>query len=252
METPAFAIECYEPFAALTAQRRLPEANEKGGPLRQLTNLGLILSIFGATPHAWAQTQPASPPAQTQTGLAPVPPPPAPPATSAQAPPPTARATTVEQLQRECLALGYVAPGQEEAPHEIPYQEGAPAPAGYRLTEQSRKGLWITGLSLGSAFYLMSLTVGLSSDHERDLLLAIPVAGPPLRLAGEEEPGVRGLLAVDTVAQVGSAVLIITGLVYTKQVWVRDYSMAGAEQASIGFVPFVSKESSGVNLVGTF
>lgn len=174
------------------------------------------------------------------------------PGVSPSASPGSSELVRLDELKRACEALGYArnAPIQ---PLILDAEDGLPPPTGYRLVERTRRGLWVTGTVIGSVFYGLSLTAALGSSRSEDRLLAIPIAGPFLRLGGEkEEPG-RVLLALDGVAQVASAAMIYAGITFTKQLWVRDPSVHGAQGGmTVALVPLVRSEASGASLVGTF
>ena len=119
-------------------------------------------------------------------------------------------------------------------------------PRGYHLEEHSRKGLWIPGVVIGGVFYGFSLMAAVSSTREEDRILALPVAGPVIRLVGETEGGTRTLLTLDAMGQVTGVVLTYLGFALTKKVWVQDYEL------DLAVLPTAPGTDRGMSLVARF
>ncbi|MEN9578843.1 MAG: hypothetical protein RJA70_1852 [Pseudomonadota bacterium] len=206
------------------------------------------LMLFGTSlSTAFAQ----APTAEAVTSAAPQ----APLVTEPEPTPPEAPAPSVVVQPKESKSTRESPSEARDLPLVLDYEEGLKPPPSYNLVERTRRGLWITGTAVGGALYGLSLTVALGSTHSRDRVLAVPIAGPFLRLVGEENQGTRVMSALDAVGQVASAAMIYAGLTFTKKVWIRGYEKSERdEQSGVAFtlVPFVQSEASGASVIGTF
>jgi hypothetical protein len=74
-----------------------------------------------------------------------------------------------------------------QPPFDLPYKEGQPVPAGYRLVEEPRWGLVTAGWVLTAVGYGVPLLIASSVRFENESTwLAIPFAGPWLTLGHRE------------------------------------------------------------------
>lgn len=198
-----------------------------------------------AAPATGVQQSAPPPPAE------PTPPAPAvaPAEPAAAAPEPTPQAAATRKAASP--AATEPAPGEEsvelkppvsEQPRELPYYEGEPAPAGYRLVERTRRGWIIAGALTFGIPYAISVSVAAGGRYEDPVgWLLLPIVGPWVA-AGRLEDDVdcvdsssdssldtcddvatqRGLLAFDGLAQAAGAVMIVLGMTSPRQLWVLD------------------------------
>jgi hypothetical protein len=153
-------------------------------------------------------------------------------------------------------------------PLVLPYNAWAPAPPGYHLEENPRKGLIVAGALTFGVPYLISLTIGGASRSEADRWLLLPVVGP----VGSLAYGMRGCdrdddamkctgnilivvgLAFDLAAQTAGAILLTMGFVFPKKQWVNDNGVArrNAPPFTWSVLPRVDAAGSvGLSLSGT-
>ena len=134
-------------------------------------------------------------------------------------------------------------------PREIrDWEEGDRVPAGYHEEKRMRRGLVIGGaVTLGTMWMLSALVA--SSDEDATALWA-PVVGPWIQYANtrERDSGTRFILAVDGIAQVGGAAMLIAGIASQKTVLIRD-DLAGLK---IEARPMIMKNGAGAGIGGTF
>lgn len=150
------------------------------------------------------------------------------------------------------------------------YRDHLPPPPGYVLEEQVRRGLLIPGISVVGAAYISGLLVtGVFQNFPNKTgYLAVPLAGPWITMVARDsscdedsigdrecarDVAVDRLLVLDGLVQAIGAALIVTGVTWTKSLWVRE------DLASIDVVPGlrVAKlpgmpEPHGLSVVGTF
>jgi hypothetical protein len=135
-------------------------------------------------------------------------------------------------------------------PHTLPYDAGAPIPAGYHLEQRATKSYVLLGTTMFGAAYLPSLFVtaavvgGRQPDAPRIEPLAIPIAGPFVTIM-TAHTGVPGgvLLVADGIAQTGGILLLIAGMKIKEPVLVFDTINATAR---------LSVAPGSVGLRGTF
>lgn len=150
------------------------------------------------------------------------------------------------------------------------YRDHLPPPPGYVLEEQVRRGLLIPGIAVVGATYISGVLItGVFQDFPNKTgYLAVPLAGPWITMVArdsscnedlstdldcETDAAVNRLLVLDGLVQAIGAALIVTGVTWTKSVWVRE------DLANINVVPGLSvarlpgmPEPHGLSVVGTF
>lgn len=157
----------------------------------------------------------------------------------------------------------------ESLPRQRPYRDESVPPDGYVLTEQARRGFVIGGVAALGAAYISGLIIsGVVLDFpNKSAFLAIPAAGPWITLATRdtcsEDPNLvldcadddiaRRALVADGLVQAIGVGLMVTGLTWTKSVWVRE------DLANIELVPGLrvaklpgDTQPQGMTLVGRF
>jgi hypothetical protein len=119
-------------------------------------------------------------------------------------------------------------------PATRPYRSNRGAPEGYVLSDEPRRGLVVAGVSVVGAAYFSGLVIaGVIDDFPNQSgYLAIPVFGPWITLAARtdrcsgdgycSDDATKKLLAVDGLFQAIGAGLFVTGLVWTRPVWLRE------------------------------
>ncbi len=136
-------------------------------------------------------------------------------------------------------------------PTRIPYEEGQPAPAGYRLTTESQKGLIIGGaVTLGATWAVTLLAASLadavrnadrSPGEPRDngaTPLMIPVVGPFIAISTLNSEGAgTSLLILDGLAQGAGAAMLIAGISSRRKVWVRQVGSVQLQLAPVALGP---------------
>jgi len=155
-------------------------------------------------------------------------------------------------------AKGALPPGME-----LPYEEGDPIPAGYRLRKQPRRGLIITGSILTGVPWALSVTAAVGADFDNKTgFLLVPALGPWLTLlagGGKDDDcatssdfcsgdnsGLRAVLVLDGLVQTTGAVLLVAGIAIPRQRLVR-------QDVTVGIVPaLVGNDGYGLGAVGTF
>jgi hypothetical protein len=155
----------------------------------------------------------------------------------------------------------YPYPGQA-GPARIPYEEGQPAPPGYRLKSEPRTGLVIGGaVTLGTVWISTILAASIvdavrNADREKDeprdngaAPLFIPVFGPFIAIStlDAEGPGTT-LLVMDGLAQGAGAAMLIAGLTAERKVWVRQVGNVELRLAPVA----LDKRSLSMGLSGRF
>ena len=192
-----------------------------------------------------------APPVQVAPQAAPAP----------QLPPSNARAANGE----------YVAPMQQQTqptyipqsvamsgPREIrDYDEDTQRPpAGYHPEKRIRKGLVIGGAVTFGIMYLFSaMAAAIDADTSRGYgerhstlgALWVPVAGPFVQMARTQSSTGNFFLAIDGIAQLGGAAMLIGGFAAPKTVLVRD------DLAKIWIAPTrIGKDGYGLGMNGAF
>lgn len=154
-------------------------------------------------------------------------------------------------------------------PRTRPYRDEGVPPEGYILSEQPRRGFVIGGVAALGAAYITGLIIsGVVLDFpNKSAFLAIPAAGPWITLAtrdtcdenssivldcADDELARRALVG-DGIVQALGVALMVTGLTWTKSVWIRE------DLANVQLVPglHVAKlpgdaQPQGLTLIGQF
>ena len=253
-----------------------------------------------APTQAGSGPAPAAPPTASQGGQAPPPPgygtpqqgygqAPPPPGYGTpqqgygQAPPPPGYGTPQQGYGQAPPPPGYGAPppyggvatgyGQPQwgRPAIIPYDEGDPMPPGYHLEDRIRKGPFVTGLAIGGAAYMLSVSIaaGDSFENQKGWLL-LPAIGPWITLlarddtcdvstttigsvdeardcAYEASSAAEVLLVFDGILQGTGLLLVTIGLAAPRTVLVRD------DAAELVVQPVrVGRSGYGMGLSGSF
>jgi hypothetical protein len=122
-------------------------------------------------------------------------------------------------------------------PKTRPYRDDAPPPEHYVLSDEPRRGFVIGGvIAVGVPYITGLLIAGVAQDFpNKSGFLAIPVAGPWITLATRdtcedtggvldcaESDAARRALLFDGIVQGLGTALIVTGLTWTKTVWLRE------------------------------
>jgi hypothetical protein len=198
----------------------------------------------------------------------------------AQEPAPAAPSPTPEAQLAAQPAVAAPAPASSAAPQPAPiplytlpktrpYRDDVAPPPGYVLSEEPRRGFLIGGIAALGASYLSGLLVaGVFMEFpNKSAFLAVPAAGPGITLAtrdscdnptdttldcAADDLAVR-LLLVDGIVQAVGVGLIVTGLTWTKSVWLRE------DLASFELVPGLNVarlpgdgQPQGLTLLGRF
>ena len=107
-------------------------------------------------------------------------------------------------------------------PYKMDYIDGTEVPDGYTKVEQVRKGLVIGGAVTFGVSWLIAATAASAIETEETVPLYVPIVGPFITMGTTQaDGGGRAGLLINGVAQVGGAVMFISGLAATKTVLVR-------------------------------
>lgn len=120
-------------------------------------------------------------------------------------------------------------------PATRPYRSNRGAPQGYVLSDEPRRGLIVAGVAVvGAAYFTGLIIAGVAQDFPNHSgYLAIPVFGPWITLAARNNDNcgdsscasddvTKRALTVDGLFQAIGTGLIVTGLVWTRPVWLRE------------------------------
>lgn len=231
---------------------------------------GLVGSLVSA--QSFAQSAPPeaaapapSPPPPTTASPTPTPAPTAPPPAIPPGymlvpipagPPPADTRYDVQYPQHR----GALPPGME-----LPYEDGDPIPAGYRLVKQRRRGLIIAGAITTGVPWSFGVIAAVSNDFRDNTgLLLIPVVGPWALLATNtardqscsatetvdvctaSKAGVRGVLVFDGLVQLAGGTMFAVGMFFPRSRLVR-------KDVVVGFVPTTfGRGAYGLGAVGSF
>lgn len=248
-------------------------------------DLSLALGLVAANGAAQAQSGPAgsalpgtvgpgqsvstAPTGSANTAAQPVPaatapvaPAPLPPPTTAIPGQPYILVDPATGRQMPMLTYG---PMLRQRPAELPYTEGAPIPRGYVLQEYHPRGLIIGGAVTFGVLYLISFSVASSNNFDStNAWLAVPVIGPFGWLAARKSPtcnnttsiytvscntddsGNRAMVAMDGMAQVAGAAMLIAGVAITRK------RLLLTDQQELFVAPYTSSTGSGIRLFGRF
>ncbi len=144
---------------------------------------------------------------------------------------------------------------------ELPYEDGDPIPAGYRLRRQPRRGLLIAGAIVTGVPWVISVTAATGADFDnKSGFLLVPGVGPWLALlagAGKDrdcgtefcnadKSGLRAALVLDGLVQSAGAAIFIIGIAVPRKRLVRD-------DVTLSFLPTtLGNDGYGLGAVGTF
>lgn len=215
---------------------------------------GLVLVITAAVAvfpkWAFAQTPPPGatvaatpdplPPAPTAPALPPPPPPPhqapsGPQQPVAQGTPPVA----YPNAQSPYPPIYPKGPTYDEVyPEELPYEEGATVPMGYRKVETRRTGLLVAGITTFTTFYAITVFGALVSGEGK---YAIPVIGPFLgierasgNILNSSVTSIANMIfVIDGLAQAAGVGMLIAGIP-TKTTLVRNDMATFKPEFSVG------------------
>ncbi len=139
-------------------------------------------------------------------------------------------------------------PPHFEYPAKLDYEEGRPIPPYYHAESHARRGLVIGGAVTFGVLYLLSFTVANATSkdgrsHELDGLY-VPGIGPFIAAANVHDSS--GILLIDGFGQIAGLAMFISGFAFPKTELVRN------DLATVRIIPRVSKDSSGISLMGTF
>jgi hypothetical protein len=129
-------------------------------------------------------------------------------------------------------AAGYPPPVWQ-APETLPYHEGSPIPAGYRVVEKTRTGFVIAGaLTLGIPYVIGLSAVSTHDSNNGANWLLVPAIGPWLAIAARRHvcKYEAGSISVNDPVECTTDALATTGLVFDGIV-----QTAGATLLVIGF-----------------
>ena len=137
----------------------------------------------------------------------------------------------------------YYAPPQ--LPPRLPYGEGQPIPAGYRVSTHARRGLVIGGAVTFGVLYVLSIIAAdtaNSDGHKDDNLksLYIPAIGPFIAGAGSD--GSKSIFYLDGFGQVAGLAMFIGGFAFPQTELVRN------DVASVRVLPMVGQGKSGLTV----
>lgn len=151
-------------------------------------------------------------------------------------------------------------------PATRPYRSNRGAPEGYVLSDEPRRGLIVAGVSVvGAAYFTGLLVAGVADDFPNQSgYLVIPVLGPWITLAARDnrycgdslcpDDAVKRALTIDGIFQAIGTGLVVTGLVWTRPVWLREdlakhlHLVPGVNVATLPGMP----QPQGVSVVGRF
>lgn len=125
-----------------------------------------------------------------------------------------------------------------------PYVEGRPLPPGAVIEERTRPGLWITGISIFGALYMVSTAIAMNATDDGAQWLWLPVFGPFVAASAMDDD----LAATLTFMGFGQAVgagLFLWGMLATRKVVVYWADAGGQRLAA---APFVTRGGGGVTL----
>lgn len=140
-------------------------------------------------------------------------------------------------------------------PPTLPYEEGQPVPAGYRVESRLRKGLLIGGLVTFGSLYLVSAFTGGAAQDDKFTPLFVPIAGPFITIGTAKAEGVGTFtLLLDGVGQAGGALMAVLGLTLDQTLLVRNDLEArrgdGVAPSRIRVTPLFGRGTAGLGLAG--
>ncbi len=139
-----------------------------------------------------------------------------------------------------------------QGPEEMNYVEGSPIPYGYTRVEKTRKGLVIGGaVTLGVVYGFSAAFAAIGEDLRRTnetrtdtSAMWIPIAGPFMQIKETTSSTGKLLFFHVGLAQTAGALMLVYGLTSPRTLLVRN------DQLSV--VPMLSKDASGMMVMGTF
>lgn len=154
----------------------------------------------------------------------------------------------------------YYQPQGDQRPIYLDYEEDQPIPAGYHLRTKVRGGLIGGGAGMLGGMWVLSVIIGAvgNAGHDRGLggdgsepwtPMFFPVVGPFITMgtaSSDLSSGGAAMLALDGVAQVGGAAMIVLGIALPKKQLVRDEVGGGGITVQPVFT------GCGMALTGTF
>jgi hypothetical protein len=140
------------------------------------------------------------------------------------------------------------------------FDDSQPVPIGYTPVSRRRKGLIIGGGCLFGAMYGYTALGALELQTLFDIegsntdvtALWIPVAGPFLELNQVDSGVGRFLLVVDGAAQALGAFMLLYGLTTPRTVLVRNDRLSLGPLIGPVIAPVITKDTSGLALIGRF
>lgn len=215
-------------------------------PIDLVCVAGACTTDPAAPPPAPPQAVPApaaAPPSPAPAALAPSDA--APPSRAAHAP---ADSPPPDSPPPDCPPPGLLPPRYFSHRAIDDWEEGDPVPTGYRSVSVVRRGMAIAGGSIFGAAYVAG-TVGASTCGDSCRALFAPLVGPFITAAtfDDGDAVVTPLLMLDGLAQVGGAVLFITGLATETKELRRRYGGVELELA-----PAVGLDGGSLGVVGRF
>ena len=122
------------------------------------------------------------------------------------------------------------------------WSDSGHVPPGYHSVPRTRTRLIIAGACVLGTLYSFS---ALAAQDKENTVLAVPVIGPLLQLAGKHGDDAPALLVIDGLGQVAGAVMLIVGLSTSSTVLVRN------DLAEVHIAPMMTKEGAGAGLIGS-
>jgi hypothetical protein len=131
------------------------------------------------------------------------------------------------------------------------FNEEKPVPAGYTKVTRVRRGMLYTGIPIWAGFYALSILTSIAGVRSGDSAygaLVVPVAGPFITSALENERDATAILFFLGLGQVTGATLTTLGFLLPKHVLVREELAKGSPRLTLQ--PLVAPNMTG--LAGTF
>lgn len=207
-----------------------------------------------ATPPPSGAPVEASPPSSADASVAPPAEQSLPPSPTAAAPPRQLPPGSHSQADRPQIYYVQQAPAR---PKSLRYREG-PVPEGYVIQKRSRPYLWIPGMGVFGAAYVLGVGFLLESEDESSHgtgPVVLPIVGPLITLGTYECPheaneceGRRLFMGFDAAVQAAGATLFVLGLVLRRKRFLRS-DLAGS---SLVVTPQLTGAAPGLSLRGTF
>ncbi len=135
-------------------------------------------------------------------------------------------------------------PSWANGPKKMPYEEGQPIPAGYRVEQERRKGLIIGGsITFGVAWLATAIIAAFDTHREVKDVGLVPVVAPFLALAsGKVKSGDEPVWLGAGLVQAGGVAMLAIGIVVKREVLVRN------DVAGFDWSPALAPGYAGVRL----